>query len=55
MTYDKTHSLLSRGTVVNGVVSVSLDDSWTGKSLMEALGGDSLRDVSIFSLSSFEL
>lgn len=44
-------SLLSRGTIVNGAVSISLDDSWTGRSLLEALGrvgplGGNFADVS---------
>lgn len=29
---------LTRGTIVSGVVSVSLEDSWTGRSFLEALG-----------------
>lgn len=45
-------SLLSRGTLINGAVSVSLDDSWTGRSLLEALGrvaplGGNFGDVSV--------
>lgn len=37
MTYEK-NSLLSRGAVSEGAVSISLNDSWTGRKLLEALG-----------------
>ncbi|XP_053680931.1 uncharacterized protein LOC128731811 [Anopheles nili] len=40
---NKSDSLLTRGTIVSGAVSVSLDDSWTGRSLLEALGRVPLR------------
>uniref|UniRef100_A0A182YF22 Uncharacterized protein n=1 Tax=Anopheles stephensi TaxID=30069 RepID=A0A182YF22_ANOST len=40
---NKSDPLLARGTIVSGAVSVSLDDSWTGRSLLEALGRIPLR------------
>uniref|UniRef100_A0A182MPQ5 C2HC/C3H-type domain-containing protein n=1 Tax=Anopheles culicifacies TaxID=139723 RepID=A0A182MPQ5_9DIPT len=40
---NKPDPLLTRGTIVSGAVSVSLDDSWTGRSLLEALGRIPLR------------
>lgn len=36
MTFD-TSALFFRGTVAEGAVSVSLNDSWTGRKLLEAL------------------
>lgn len=38
-------SLLARGTLINGAVSISLDDSWTGRSLLEALNRTGSYDV----------
>lgn len=38
MTFEKS-VFYTRGTVSGGAVSVSLNDSWTGKKLLEALGG----------------
>lgn len=37
MTYEK-NSLLTRGALSEGAVSISLNDSWTGRKLLEALG-----------------
>lgn len=36
MTFDKS-ALFFRGTVSEGAVSISLNDSWTGRKLLEAL------------------
>lgn len=38
-------SLLTRGTLINGAVSISLDDSWTGRSLLEVLNRTGSYDV----------
>uniref|UniRef100_A0A182NG60 Uncharacterized protein n=1 Tax=Anopheles dirus TaxID=7168 RepID=A0A182NG60_9DIPT len=43
----KPDPLLTRGTIVSGAVSVSLDDSWTGRTLLEALGRLPLRALDI--------
>lgn len=38
MTFEKG-AFYSRGTLSSGAVSVSLNDSWTGRKLLVALGG----------------
>lgn len=32
-----THALLANGTLAEGAISISLNDSWTGRKLLEAL------------------
>uniref|UniRef100_A0A182PNJ9 C2HC/C3H-type domain-containing protein n=1 Tax=Anopheles epiroticus TaxID=199890 RepID=A0A182PNJ9_9DIPT len=49
----KPDPLLARGTIVSGAVSVSLDDSWTGRSLLEALGRLPLRAFDVSELWFF--
>lgn len=59
MTYEKS-VLYTRGSVSSGPVSISLNDSWTGRQILQTLGTFPPRrlspeelDVSDFSFSTF--
>lgn len=60
MTYEKS-VFLTRGTLSSGAVSVSLNDSWTGRQLLQTLGSFPANrlspeglDVSDFLLQTFD-
>lgn len=52
MTYEKS-AFYTRGTLSSGAVSVSLNDSWTGRQLLQTLGSFPPRRISPEDVSDF--
>lgn len=52
MSYYDNNSIISRGIIPNSSVSLSLNDSWTGRTIIQALSGGGVVDIGGGELSS---